>query len=63
MVVETELVLSVGEAGRRLGLSRPRAYLAAKRGQIPTIRLGRRLVVPKIALERLLASAGQAKNS
>lgn len=63
MVVETDLVLSVAEAGRRLGLSRPSAYLAAKRGQIPTIKIGRRLLVPKAALEKLLANAGQKSES
>jgi hypothetical protein len=37
-----------------LGLSRNSAYEAARRGDIPTIRIGARLVVPKIALHRLL---------
>ena len=58
MVTETELVFSVAEAGKRLGLSRPSAYLAAKRGEIPTIKIGRRLLVPKSALEKLLTNAG-----
>jgi excisionase family DNA binding protein len=40
-------VYTVPEAGRLLGLSRNGAYEAAKRGDIPTIRVGRRLVVPK----------------
>ena len=38
-----------------LGISRGSAYEAARRGDIPTIRLGRRLVVPTAALRRLLA--------
>ena len=47
--------LTVEEAGRVLGLGRGAAYNAAKRGDIPTIRIGRRLVVPVDALERMLA--------
>ena len=38
--------ISVPEAGRLLGLSRASAYAAAKRGEIPTIPIGRRLLVP-----------------
>jgi excisionase family DNA binding protein len=52
------LVFSVPEAGRLLALSRATAYMLANQGIIPTIRLGRRLVVPKIAIERMLAEAG-----
>lgn len=48
------LVLTVPEAGRILGLSRNGAYAAAERGEIPTIRIGRLLKVPKAALDRLL---------
>lgn len=46
--------IDVPEAGRILGLSRNAAYDAAARGEIPTIRIGKRLLVPKAALERLL---------
>jgi excisionase family DNA binding protein len=42
------LVYTVPEAGRLLGLSRNASYEAAKRGDIPTIRLGRLLRVPKL---------------
>ncbi len=56
---QEKLTYDIEEAGRLLGLSRPSAYLAAKRGEIPTLRLGRRLVVPKSALEKMLANAWQ----
>lgn len=36
------------------GLCRNSAYSAAARGDLPTIRLGRRLVVPVAALRRML---------
>lgn len=55
------LVLDVPEAGRLLNLSRATAYALAAAGVIPTIRLGKRLVVPRKALEELLASVRKPK--
>jgi excisionase family DNA binding protein len=49
--------VTVEEAGRILGISRGSAYGLAKAGELPTIRLGKRILVPKSAIERLLASA------
>lgn len=46
--------LTVSEAGRLLGISRQSAYDAATRGDLPTIRIGRRLLVPTAALRRML---------
>lgn len=48
--------LTVDEAARMLGIGRGSAYEAVRRGDIPSIRVGRRLVVPRVALERLLES-------
>jgi hypothetical protein len=48
---------SVEEAGCDiLGLSRGGAFAAARSGTLPVIRLGRRMVVPRHALERLLTN-------
>lgn len=55
------LTLTVPEAGRIIGISRGCAYEAAKSGQIPTIRIGGRLVVPKAALLKMLESPGSAQ--
>ena len=52
--------LTVEEAGQWLGIGRSAAYAAANRGELPTIRIGRRLVVPKDALERMLSGEGTA---
>jgi|SRR5690242_15989170 excisionase family DNA binding protein len=52
------LVYTVLEAGRLLGLSRNGSYEAAKRGDIPTIRIGRLLLVPKVPFHRLIESQG-----
>lgn len=47
--------LSVPEAGRlAFGLGYAASYEAAKRGDLPTIRFGRRLYVPTAALRRML---------
>ncbi len=51
----TAAVLTVPEAGQILGIGRAASYAAAKRGEIPTIRIGGRIVVPTAALRRLLA--------
>lgn len=50
--------ISVEHAGELLGISRRSAYRAASRGQIPTVRVGRRLLVPT---QRLLAMLGMAE--
>jgi len=50
-----KLTMSIEEAAKVLGVGRNFCYELAKTGQLPTIRLGsRRLVVPRIALERML---------
>jgi hypothetical protein len=50
--------LDVPEAGKKyFGLSRGGSYAAAQRGDIPTIRIGRKIRVPVVALERMLADA------
>jgi excisionase family DNA binding protein len=59
MVMVEKLVLTVPEAGELLGVSRAHAYLMVKLGQIPVIKLGRRIVVPKAALEKMLETAVQ----
>jgi excisionase family DNA binding protein len=48
------MVLSVEEAGKMLGLGRSAAYAAAKRGELPTIRFGRRVVVPRAKVLAML---------
>jgi len=48
------LTLTVGETAHLLGISRGLAYELARSGQLPVVRMGRRLLVPKIALERML---------
>jgi predicted DNA-binding transcriptional regulator AlpA len=48
--LESEATISVEQTARVLGLGRTAAYDAARRGEFPTRRLGRRLIVPVPAL-------------
>ncbi len=50
------LVLSIAETASMLGISRGLAYDLARRGELPTMQLGRRLVVPRTALASFIAS-------
>ena len=59
---EMRLTCSVPEAARLLGIGRDAAYAAAARGEIPTLRLGRRLVVPLAQLESLLGGGDKSGN-
>ena len=47
--------LTVDEAAQALGISRASAYKAVERGEIPTLRLGKRLVVPRTKFEEMLS--------
>jgi excisionase family DNA binding protein len=50
--------LDVDEAAKLLGLSRNATYAAVAAKQIPSLRIGRRIVIPRVALERLLEQPG-----
>jgi excisionase family DNA binding protein len=52
---QDRLVWTVEVAARLLGISRAHAYELVARGELPNLRLGRRVVVPKHAIETLLA--------
>jgi excisionase family DNA binding protein len=51
--------LTVEEAAVVMGIGRSAAYAAAQCGDLPVVRIGRRLLVPKAALERMLAGEGE----
>jgi Helix-turn-helix domain len=48
----------VPEAAKKLGIGRNQAYLAARVGDIPTIRVNDRILVLKAAFEKLLEGNG-----
>lgn len=53
---EHKLAISIPAAAKPLGISRNLAYQLARSGELPSVRLGRRLIVPKIALDKILGS-------
>lgn len=52
---EDDLTWSIPFAGRKAGLAKNASYAAARRGEIPTIRFGKKLRVPKAKFLRLLS--------
>jgi excisionase family DNA binding protein len=53
------LTVTVDEAARLLGVSRGSAYEAVRAGTIPSIRVGRRILIPRQALLALVENGGQ----
>ena len=63
-VVDTQeqhqpLTITVERAGQLLGISRGLAYDLVRRGEIPAIRLGRRVVVPASVIAEMLRGAAE----
>lgn len=57
--MEERLTLTVEEAAKLLGIGRNLAYEMARRGELPALHLGRRILIPRHALERLLEEPGK----
>lgn len=53
-------VLTVKEVAKQLGLGINQTYAACERGQIPSIRFGRRWVIPASAFEKWLLESNQS---
>jgi excisionase family DNA binding protein len=51
---------SVDQLARELGLSRQSVYVHLRNGKIPSIRLNKRFIIPRSAIEDWLKSAGRA---
>jgi excisionase family DNA binding protein len=51
---ERRAVLSIEEAGSILGISRGHAYKSARNGSLPTVRVGKKYLVPVQRLKALL---------
>ncbi len=52
--IEGRFAISILEAAKVLGISRSYAYQMAATGELPTLRLGRRILVPVAALRELV---------
>ena len=51
------LALRVEDVADLLGIGRTAAYAAVRAGEVPSIRIGRRVLVPRAGLLRLLGEA------
>ena len=51
-------VLTVKDVAQQLGIGINQAYSACERGQIPTVRFGRRWLIPKTAFQQWLHASG-----
>ena len=47
--------VSVPEAAKILGVSASCVFGAVRRNELPALRIGKRIVIPRAALERMLA--------
>lgn len=52
------LCLTVPEAASMLGISRNFAYELVKQKQLPVIKFGKRLLIPRVALAKMLEKVG-----
>ena len=52
--MKNQKTITVPEAAIRLGISRGLAYKAARTGEIPSLRIGKRLLVLRESLEKML---------
>ena len=50
--------LTVTEAAKLLGIGKNLAYEAIRRGELPCIKIGHRMLVPVAALERMMEQGG-----
>lgn len=53
-IIDDQEIMTVDETAKRLRLSRSSVYEGIRRGEIPAIRVGRRILVLKGELDRLL---------
>lgn len=54
MGIDKRLCITVPEAAEMLGISRNFAYELVKQGKLPVIRFGKRLLIPRAALDKML---------
>ena len=57
-MTDKKLCLNVNEAAGMLGLSKNSTYQGVFTGEIPHIKVGKRILIPRIALEKMLSDAG-----
>jgi excisionase family DNA binding protein len=63
LLTSDRLTWTVAEAAKLLGISRTSAYEAAHRGELPVKVIGHRMLVPRVALLRLLDDDQEAERA
>ena len=64
MVNNEKLVLNAGQVSKLLGLSRGSVYRGILTGEIPSVKVGKRLLIPRRSLEKWLAQeASESANA
>lgn len=61
MEMGDRLTYDVAQVAKILGLSKNSTYHACLTGDIPHLRIGHRILIPRIALEKMLAEASKPK--
>jgi excisionase family DNA binding protein len=56
-VIPASAVLTAAQAARLLGISLVTAYEAINRGEIPSFRIGRKIIIPRAAFDQMMATA------
>ena len=59
--IQNRLTLSIAETAQALGISRPSVYTLLRQGELPTIKLGRRTLIPVDALRQWIADQAGVK--
>ena len=54
MAIEKRLCIKVPEAAEMLGISRNFAYQLVREGKLPSIRFGKRILIPRAALDKMM---------
>ncbi len=57
--IDKRLCITVPEAAAMLGISRNFAYELVKQKQLPVVKFGKRLLIPRIALEKMLEKGAE----
>jgi excisionase family DNA binding protein len=57
--IDKRLCITVPEAAEMLGISRDFGYELVKQGKLPVIRFGKRLLIPRLGLEKMLEKGVQ----
>ena len=57
--LESRTIITIKEMSAILGIGRNTAYEAVKKGEIPSVKVGRRILVPSKALDKWLESGGK----